>query len=223
MVLGECARTVGAVRPTASDPVLTPHRRARDMATAALVATLVGPDTEPGREHRRIAELIDAGSGSLSSASPDELSMLAGISHAWARVLAAAFELSHRVTSPARPCVLRGPADAAAIALRELANLSRERVIVIVCDAANRPVRNVVVSDGAIDRSLMPVREILNAALRWDGRAFAVAHNHPCGDPTPSDADAVATRLIGDAARVVGLRFLGHVVIGGGRWMDVVN
>lgn len=42
----------------------------------------------------------------------------------------------------------------------------------LVCDAANRLRRTVVVSEGAIDRSLVPVREILNAVLRHDGRAF---------------------------------------------------
>lgn len=87
----------------------------------------------------------------------------------------------------------------------------------IVCDAANRPLRTVVVSDGAIDRSLMPVREILNAVLRWDGRAFAVAHNHPCGSLEPSDADVAATQHVAGAAGVVGLRFLGHIVVAGGR------
>lgn len=140
-----------------------------------------------------------------------------------AAVLAAAFELARRAAHEPAPELIRGPADVASVAHRELGGLRRERVIAIVCDAANRPLRTVVVSDGAVDRSLLPVREILNAVLRWDGRAFAVAHNHPCGNVEPSDSDVAATHRIAEAARVVGLRFLGHVVVGDGQWAAVAT
>lgn len=79
------------------------------------------------------------------------------------------------------------------VAVRELAGARRERVLVLVCDAANRLRQIIRISDGAVDRSLLPVREVLNAVLRHDGRAFALAHNHPSGDPTPSEADKRAT------------------------------
>ncbi len=114
--------------------------------------------------------------------------------------------------------MLRSAADVADVAMRELAGLRRERVLVLVCDAANRLRRTVVVSEGSIDRSLVPTREILNAVLRHDGRAFALAHNHPSGDPNPSAADREATAAVAAAAKVVGLRFLGHVVIAGDSW-----
>ena len=97
----------------------------------------------------------------------------------------------------------------------------RERVIVLVADAANRLQRTVVVSEGAIDRSLVPVREILNAVLRHDGRAFAIAHNHPSGDATPSDADGRDTADVAAAARAAGLRFLGHVVVTDAGWCSI--
>jgi DNA repair protein RadC len=94
-------------------------------------------------------------------------------------------------------------------------------VVVVVCDAGNRVRHTVIVSDGALDRSCFPIREILNAVLRHDGRAFAVAHNHPSGDPTPSEADRRATEELSEAARVVRLRFLDHVVVAGDRWCSV--
>jgi DNA repair protein RadC len=94
-------------------------------------------------------------------------------------------------------------------------------VVVLVCDAANRLRRTVVVSEGSIDRSLVPVREILNAVLRHDGRAFALAHNHPSGDPGPSDADRRATTEVRAAAGVAGLRFLGHVVVAAEGWRAI--
>jgi DNA repair protein RadC len=107
------------------------------------------------------------------------------------------------------------------IARAELDGLRRERVLVLICDAAHRLRRIVIVSEGTIDNALVPIREILNAVLRHDGRAFAVAHNHPCGQLAASKADRLATTNLRRAASVVGLRFLTHIVISAGDWLAV--
>jgi DNA repair protein RadC len=117
--------------------------------------------------------------------------------------------------------VLRSATDVASVALRELDGARREQVIVLVCDSGNRLRRVVRVSEGTIDRSLLPVREVLNAVLRHDGRAFAIAHNHPSGDVTSSDADRRGFTQLSDAARAVGLRFLDHVIVGCGEWQSL--
>ena len=152
----------------------------------------------------------------LASARPEELARHSGIGPAKAAVLAAAFRLGHLASEPqvVRE-TLRSTLDVARIAQRELRGARRERVIVLVCDAANRLVQVVEAGEGTIDRAIFPIREILNAVLRHDGRAFAVAHNHPSGDPTPSEQDARATRELEAGARVVGLRFIDHLVVGG--------
>lgn len=158
----------------------------------------------------------------LAQARPEELAMRPGVGHAKAAALVAALTLGRRLASAIddRP-VLRTPGDAAAIAVRELCGARRERVLVIVCDAGNRLRQTTFVSEGSVDRSLMPVREILNAVLRHDGRAFAIAHNHPGGTTDASDADQRATNDLKAAARVVGLRFLGHIVMSGMNWRTI--
>lgn len=216
-------RTVQGVRVRPVTGLGDPGQRpVSDWATRELLGLVVddsvGVDTVDA-----IAGDIDAGAFASAVERPDELWSDRDVSAASAARLMAAFELARRATAPEPPEVVRGPEDVAAIACRQLGGLRRERVIVIVCDAANRPLRTVVVSDGSVDRSVLPVREVLHAVLRWDGRAFAVAHNHPSGDPDPSEADVDATRGIGEAARVVGLRFLGHVVVGGLLWAAVVT
>lgn len=157
----------------------------------------------------------------LASAHPEELAAKAGIGTAKATSLVAAFELGRRTDVDHEPIVLRGPDDVAAVARNELGGLRRERVLVLVCDASNRLRQTVTVSEGSIDKSLVPVREILNAALRHDGRAFALAHNHPSGNPEPSPADRRATAEVREAAGVVGLRFLGHAVVTSETWAAV--
>ena len=139
-----------------------------------------------------------------------------------AAAVVAAFQLSRRAMHFADKAVmLRNSEDVARAAGKALAGLRRERVVVLVCDAANRLRRTVVVTEGSIDRSLVSVREILNAVLRHDGRAFAVAHNHPSGDAEPSDADRRATVDIAAGAKTAGLRFLGHIVVAGDDWRTV--
>lgn len=139
---------------------------------------------------------------SLAGALPEELAARRGIGPAKAAALVAACHLARRVGSTPERSVLRRPEDVATAARVELGSARRERVLVLVCDTANRLRHTVVVSEGSIDRSLVPVREILNAVLRHDGRAFALAHNHPSGDAEPGDADRQATDDVREAAKV---------------------
>ena len=160
----------------------------------------------------------------LAAARPEELAAKAGIGAAKAAALVAAFELGRRTDRDNEPIILRCPEDVANVARRELEGLRRERVLVLVCNSVNRLRHTVTVSEGSIDKSLMPVREILNAVLRHDGRAFAIAHNHPSGDPRAA-AWQTGGRRPRSARRpdVVGLRFLGHVVVSAERWEAAVS
>lgn len=153
---------------------------------------------------------------------PEELARCRGIGPIKAAAVAAAFALGRRAsTSATSSARLRKAADIAGVAQAHLAGARRERVLVLVCDAGNRLRRTEIVSEGSIDRALVPIREVLNAVLRHDGRAFAVAHNHPSGDPTPSDADCQATVDLAAGARAAGLRFLGHVVVADDSWRSI--
>jgi DNA repair protein RadC len=90
-----------------------------------------------------------------------------------------------------------------------------------VLDPGHRVRRVIPVSDGSSNHCLLPVREVLNAVLRNDGTAFAVVHNHPSGDPTPSPDDLRATDQLVAAAQIVDLRFLDHLVTTDRDWASV--
>ncbi|MEX1046857.1 MAG: DNA repair protein RadC [Actinomycetota bacterium] len=155
----------------------------------------------------------------IAAARLEELTRWPGVGEAKAAALIAAFRLGRRAEQvDGSGLRLRGPADVARIAAQELQGLRRERVIVLVCDGANRLKKVVRVSEGSIDRAMLPVREILNAVLVNDGRAFAVAHNHPSGHTEASQRDARVTSDLAKAATATGVRLLGHVIVGGGRW-----
>lgn len=162
--------------------------------------------------------------GSLSGLAGCDLVDLAsteGVGTAKAASIVAALRLASRMKAEQRPTTIQDARDIAKIASQEIAHLRRERVIVLICDATNRLRHLKTLSDGALDHTLLPVRETLHAVLHHDGRAFAVAHNHPSGDPTPSRDDIATTRRLADAASVVGIRFLDHVIVAGDRWCRV--
>lgn len=158
----------------------------------------------------------------LAMARVEELETAAGVGPAKAAAIVAAFRLATRIGGNGAAALLGSHEDVARVAHQHLGGLRRERVIALVCDAGHHLLQVVSVSEGSIDHALVPIREILNAVLRHDGRAFALAHNHPAGDPTPSEADRAATCSVESAAATVGLRFLGHVVIcPNGEWARV--
>lgn len=171
---------------------------------------------------RRLAH--DFGSiARLARAEPEELTAVSDISLDEAVALVSSFRLARVAANDLSPRMLNSGADVAAVAMREIGAARRERAVVLVCDAANQLQRVVRVSEGSIDRALLPVREILNAVLRHDGRAFAVAHNHPSGDPTPGMDDVRATDDLRAASRVVGLRFLDHVIVAQDTWRSITG
>ena len=188
------------------------------LADRELLAILLGSGTAGASALDVAADLLAEAGGvsELARARPEELACSGGVGPARAATVAAAFELGRRARAPTELVRLRSAADVARVAAPLLEGLRRERVLVLVCDARNQ-VRHVIpVADGASDRAPLPVREILNVVLRHDGRAFAVAHNHPSGDPDPGEDDQRATGALAEAARAVGLRLLGHIVVAGG-------
>lgn len=193
------------------------------LSDAELVALVAGVGAQ-GRYEVVVGQelLVECGGlRGLASAFPEELTRSSGIGPARAARLLAAFELAARATAAPTNRVVNSAAAIAELVAPVLARERREKVVVVVADAANCVLRVVPVATGGLDSSPLPIREVLQTVLRYDGRAFALAHNHPSGDPTPSVQDRVATAAVGLAADAVGLRFLDHVVIAGSSWRSV--
>lgn len=193
------------------------------LSDAELVALVAGVEAQGRNDVALAHELIFECGGlhSLAVAYPEELTRSSGIDLTGAARLLAAFELAARAATVSTNRVVDSAAVTADLVSPLLVRERREKLVVVVADAANRLLRVVPVATGGLDSSPLPVREVLHAVLRYDGRGFALAHNHPSGDPTPSARDREASAAVGRAAEAVGLRFLDHVVIGGSSWRSV--
>jgi DNA repair protein RadC len=197
---------------------------AEALADRELLALVLGTGMR-GRGAHEVAEALLHRFGSvaaLSQAGMAELAAVPGIGTAKAASLVAGFELSRRSATERqdRAGRLRTTADIAAAAT-ELRGLARERLLVISCDAALRVIGTDRICDGTGDATLFPVREIIVGVLRRDGRSFALAHNHPSGDPAPSPEDVAATQAAAQAAEITGLCFLDHVIVTETAWEAV--
>ncbi len=211
---------VGEIEPSQLPRERLARLGAPVLSDQELLAIVIGSG-RPGESVIELAAglLAEAGGlAALAGARPEELARRPGVGRAKAAAIVASLELGRRSHSRAPARQMNGLDDLARVAVTELAAARKERAIAIAVGSGRRLLAVVPVSEGSATRTMMPVREVLNAVLRLDGVAFAVAHSHPSGDPAPSFEDGRASARMQDAAKVVGLRFLGHLIVAGERW-----
>jgi DNA repair protein RadC len=94
------------------------------------------------------------------------------------------------------------------------ANPTQESLWVILLDRKNRAMSRVMITLGTLTSSLVHPREVFRPAILGSASAIIVAHNHPSGDPAPSAADIQVTRVLREAAKILQIELLDHVIVG---------
>ena len=97
-----------------------------------------------------------------------------------------------------------------------LAETDREHLLALTVDTKNRLIGINAVSVGSLSSSLGHPREVFKAAILQNAAGILLAHNHPSGDPTPSPDDRALTDRIKQAAELLGIRLLDHIIVGDG-------
>jgi len=156
----------------------------------------------------------------LSRASPSELCRFPGIGPVKASRILAAFELSRRLAgekTPRRSLCGRSQDvfEAYSVALRDE---KKEAFLVLLLDSKNRFIREERISVGSLNCSIVHPREVFHPAIRECAASVLFVHNHPSGDPSPSDEDKQLTQRLLDVARLLGIRVLDHIIIGDGSY-----
>lgn len=100
------------------------------------------------------------------------------------------------------------------VAAREDYESEKESLIVVCLDTKLKPKSWNIVSLGTVSETLAHPREIMRPVIVANAYAFAVMHNHPSGDPTPSRADTQLTTRIREVAELMQVRFIDHVIVG---------
>ena len=153
----------------------------------------------------------------MGRASISELSALDGISEAKACQLLAAFELGRRLVSltPEERPTINSPRDVYNLLGADMRYRDQEHLRVLLVSTNSEVVGNLEIYKGTVNSAAVRVAEVLKPAVLENAPSIIVVHNHPSGDPTPSGPDIMITRQIKQAAELMDIELLDHIVIGG--------
>jgi DNA repair protein RadC len=152
----------------------------------------------------------------LAGASVEELQSVRGVGRDKAVTLKAAFELARRMAAEIRRemPVLESPEVIATMLREEFRACTVETFRVVLLNTRRRLIDLVSISQGTLDTILVHPREVFKPAIAANAAAVVLVHNHPSGDPTPSEADIRVTRDLIRAGQLLKIEVLDHVILG---------
>jgi DNA repair protein RadC len=161
----------------------------------------------------------------LSNRSVEELCRISGVGPAKAAQLKAAIELGKRVLAAPLSSGTRigSSADIFHHYYPLLRDLRQEVFKIVLLDAKHAIIREATVSEGSLTVSVVHPREVFNLAVRESAAAVIFVHNHPSGDPSPSEEDRVLTARLVGAGELLGIQVLDHLIIGDGRYTSFAD
>ncbi len=222
--------TVVSIAPQGLSPIDRPRERlralgARALSAPELLALVIGAGTR-GRPALALAhDVLMRADGSLRRLGDRPVAALAavpGLGATRAVAIHAALELGRRlageVSGEALP--LRAPRDVWRAFASSLEDLPVEEFHVAILDAQHRLERDVCVTRGILNSSLVHPREVFREAIAERAAAIILVHNHPSGDPSPSADDRAVTEQMVAAGRLLDIPVHDHVIIGRGRYVS---
>lgn len=159
----------------------------------------------------------------IARASFGELCTLQGVGQAKAAQLKAALELGRRLsaTQPEDKTVVRSPQDVANLLMADMALLDQEHLKVVLLTSKNQVISVCETYKGSVNTSIIRPSELFREAVRENCPAIIVVHNHPSGDPDPSQEDIATTEQIVKAGKILDIEVLDHVILGRQRYVSL--
>jgi DNA repair protein RadC len=154
-----------------------------------------------------------------------ELSTIRGIGKAKAIKIMAAFEIARRVQSHPDPEKVRisSPEDIAEYYMPHMRDLKTERFMVLLLDSANQIMKDVIISEGTLNASLVHPREVFKAAIDDRAASVILIHNHPSGYSEPSHEDLAITEQMKQAGKIMGIPVRDHIIIAGKQYYSMAQ
>lgn len=162
----------------------------------------------------------------IADASLQELTAIKGIGLAKAAQIKAAFELNRRLEMPTawgeRKAIIQTPEDAVVQVKSKLRGKKKEHFLVLLLNTRNYLLAEPrEVSRGSLDASIVHPREVFKEAISVSAASVIFAHNHPSGDPQPSQEDISLTRRLVEAGEIVGIAVLDHIIVGDKEYLSM--
>lgn len=153
----------------------------------------------------------------------EDLMKIHGIGRVKAIQLICVAELSKRMARATNKEGLQfiSPQSVANYYMQDLRHLTREKVFLLMLDTKSRIIKDMEMTSGTVNASLLSPREILLTALKYEAVNIIILHNHPSGDPTPSREDIHSTKRLKEAGNLVGIKLMDHIIIGDNRYISL--
>ncbi|MDR2610826.1 MAG: DNA repair protein RadC [Clostridiales Family XIII bacterium] len=196
------------------------------LSNAELIAILIGSGW-PGGSALEVASRILAGSDQgiayLATASVEELCSVPGVGSATACRIAAAAAIGRRITAAGeqKKVSFSKPEDIVSLFMDELRRETQEIFRVLLLNLRNEMIGKETISIGNISSSIVDPRDVFRPAVRRGAAGLVLVHNHPSGNPEPSDADVEVTKRICEAGELLGVRVMDHLIIGNGKFVSM--
>lgn len=198
---------------------------ARHLSNQELLAILIGS----GSKSESVISLSQRilvhfeGLSLLKDATVEELTAIKGIGTAKAVLILSAIEIGKRISShkPNEKYVIRSPEDGADYVMEEMRDLHQEHFVCIFLNTKNQVIHRQTIFIGSLNASIVHPREVYKEAVKRSAASIICAHNHPSGDPTPSQEDIHVTRRLTECGKMLGIELLDHIVIGDRKFVSL--
>ncbi len=200
----------------------------RSLSDAELLAVILRTGTRRLRAIDLAVNVLNHSKGNpglkgLNYLTMNELMQISGIGRVKAIELMCLTELTKRMSKEVHKDSLRliSPQSVADYYMQDMRHLSREQVLLLLLDSKSKFLRDIVMSSGTVNMSIMPVREVMIQALKEEAVNIILVHNHPSGDPSPSAEDIRVTKRVKEAANLIGITLMDHIIIGDNRYISL--
>nr|WP_318246134.1 DNA repair protein RadC [Halobacillus halophilus] len=159
----------------------------------------------------------------LKDATLEELTAIRGIGVAKAVLIMSAIEIGKRMQQmkPVERYMIRSPEDGADFVMEEMRDLKQEHFICLFLNTKNQVLHRQTIFIGSLNASIVHPREVFKEAVKRSAASIICAHNHPSGDPTPSQEDIQVTRRLQECGKMIGIELLDHLVIGDRKFISL--
>lgn len=159
----------------------------------------------------------------LNYLSLEDLIHVNGIGKVKAIQILSVVELTKRMSKAIGQETLRMncPESVAAYYMQDLRHLTIEKIVLLMMDSKSRLIKDMIISSGTVNASILAPREIFVNALKYEAVNIIILHNHPSGDPTPSNDDIYSTKRIKEAGNLIGIKLMDHIIIGDNRYISL--
>ncbi len=152
----------------------------------------------------------------IATLSPEKIKQMSGIGNDKSATISAAFEISRRIESQKRNLSnkkISSPADIAEFFIPLLRDELKEKFIVVCLSSSNKIIKYETISVGNLNTSIVHPREVFKVAIENNSANIILLHNHPSGNPEPSNEDIKITKQLVEAGNIFGIEVFDHLII----------